>query len=122
MPKLVPERVSKMTVTGKPEFQRNLGDIAGAVSEPLERGTKSKLREVPVHRDARLLLKYSRQVKRRGMYCTRYVVECEALTHFCGEIRLGRFRALCMIRISPDLLWLTGDATLNKRGFQHVSD
>ena len=62
--KLAAKRVSKMTVTGKTEFQRDLGDITGAVGESLERSTKSKLGEVTMHRHAGLLLKDSRKMKR----------------------------------------------------------
>src|SRR5215216_6657757 len=103
-----------MTVTREPKLQRHRREIA--VRQSLQRRPQTKLREIPVHRHTRLLLKYAREVKRRDMNGASNVVERDAFTHSCRQVRLHGFSSLGVIRVRAFALRLARlDAALDER-------
>jgi len=71
---------------------------------------------------ARLLLKYTGQVKRRSVNGAGNVVEHNALAHSRGQVRLRSLDAFSMIDVRALSFRLTRNATLPESGFEHVSD
>src|SRR5262249_14737540 len=99
LPKLAPERISEVTVTGKTQLERQRREIARTFRESFQRHPQTKLREVSMDRHAGLLLKNPRQVKRRRMNSARHVVERDSFIHSRRQIRLRRFSSLGVIRV-----------------------
>src|SRR5215216_2878252 len=71
---------------------------------------------------ARLLLKYTGQVKRRSVNGAGNVVECDSLAHSRGQVGLRGLDAFSMIRIRGFSFRPTSDSTLHESGFEHVSE
>ena len=73
-------------------------------------------------RNTRLLLKDTREMKRRRMHGTRNLIKRDAFAHARREISLCRFRSFCMIRIRAFASRLVLDTTTHESRLEHIRD